>query len=571
MMNNYKSWWWNKSFLYVGRMSLDKGVVNIIQVWLDLYDKHKELCPSLWLVGGLPEEIDDIRQYIGLEKIEYVEQIGKIHWWGYQDYHGISALLTRSLVLVTHSLYEPGGRVIIEAMASGVPAIATPHGFALDLIRNWVNGFLVEHNDNNTLKQRIEHFIRQPLLKNALGEKAKETIKDALNHWKFMDTHFEVYESLSVNVELKIPNLVSNRTNNNYKSVLSNRLINNIYPFNNNRPQSSHIKKFVENNLNLEVNEIVDVNNNYGSSFLWIVNIGKDKYIVKHPYTRFETKPLWHFHTNGTLIRYSKERFDTEVFASQFNGFVPIHSYNSTDKLFLRKLYQRADFDYNMMPRIIACIKNLAESSYKVDRNIYDSIDAIGWNACLTEIQDANSAIKQRLSAIGDKFDFRQTLSLKLKIRTTELLLQQEYPRIYQANKYYLDIIKDFSQVEKKFPMCLTNGGIDDSSLVIENQDIKFIDGEHIHIAREGKDVASMINYLLLDKLRSDKKNYTKINDYLDDFLFSIEKKGVILLWSALMLLDDYIKTMVIKEEKDSCIVYNDFKEIMRLIKQVFI
>lgn len=46
-----------------------------------------------------------------------------------------------------HSQYEPGGRVVLEALGAGLPVIATPFGFAREFVRDWVSGFIVDYGD----------------------------------------------------------------------------------------------------------------------------------------------------------------------------------------------------------------------------------------------------------------------------------------------------------------------------------------------------------------------------------------------------------------------------------------
>ena len=121
------------------------------------------------------------------------EQESKVVWWGCIDANGASTLLLKTLVLVTNSLYEPGGRVITEAMSEGVPVIAAPNGFALDLIHNWKNGFLVNHGDELSLATRMEHFIRQPFLSNALGENARQIATKEISKWDFIGKHLMAY------------------------------------------------------------------------------------------------------------------------------------------------------------------------------------------------------------------------------------------------------------------------------------------------------------------------------------------------------------------------------------------
>lgn len=137
------SFWVYKAFTYFGRIDESKGVDHILNAWCSLYRKYEELCPPLWLIGGSIKEINIIRNKCqAIENyIHQAEQDGKIIWWGCIDAIGASTLLLKTLVLITNSLYEPGGRVITEAMSEGIPVIASPNGFALDLVHDWDNGF----------------------------------------------------------------------------------------------------------------------------------------------------------------------------------------------------------------------------------------------------------------------------------------------------------------------------------------------------------------------------------------------------------------------------------------------
>ena len=140
------TFWAQKSFTYIGRMDRNKGLEHIFSAWNMLYNKYEDLCPPLWLAGGSIPEIEDIRSDFKKinSELNALEQQGKVVWWGCIDPIGLSTVLLRTSVLLTHSLYEPGGRVAIEAMCEGVPVIGTPNGFAKDTIIDWYNGFLVK-------------------------------------------------------------------------------------------------------------------------------------------------------------------------------------------------------------------------------------------------------------------------------------------------------------------------------------------------------------------------------------------------------------------------------------------
>lgn len=95
-----------------------------------------------------------------------------------------------------HSKYEPGGRVSVEAMAAGLPVIATACGFAKDMIHDWENGFLIDFGNVKKLSERMSFFILQPFLSDSLGECAKITAKSYIENWGFLKHHIFVYDTI---------------------------------------------------------------------------------------------------------------------------------------------------------------------------------------------------------------------------------------------------------------------------------------------------------------------------------------------------------------------------------------
>lgn len=195
---NINAPWWNAgAYTYLGRIVPIKGVSKIILAWEQVYQKHGSQTPPLWLVGGSPEQIAEFR--IDMIKqtanLPFYESIQKIVWWGYLDQSSISALLLKTLLLVTHSRFEAGGRVILEAMCQGRPVIATPYGFAADYIQDWDNGFLVPYGDQALLAHRMEHFIHQPYLAAAMGAAARSRFQQIERDWNYIGIHKKLYRS----------------------------------------------------------------------------------------------------------------------------------------------------------------------------------------------------------------------------------------------------------------------------------------------------------------------------------------------------------------------------------------
>lgn len=188
-------WTQLKAFLYVGRIHKNKGIRQIIMAWQCLYCKYGKYTPPLWIVGGTPQEIYTFKNnYIdNFVLLNETEKDYKLMWWGTLTSECISALMSKSLVLVTHSKYEAGGNTILEAMAHALPVIATPYGYAKDYIRHEENGFIVRYDDIDSLEAYMEYFIRQPYLTNYMGRVAAKDIQQIMLQWRFEEQHAKMY------------------------------------------------------------------------------------------------------------------------------------------------------------------------------------------------------------------------------------------------------------------------------------------------------------------------------------------------------------------------------------------
>jgi len=193
--DSHENFWQYKAFTYFGRLDLNKGIQQIIEAWYKCYKIYGQYCPPLWIVGGSITDIMKIREKLSevITELRNLERNYKIIWWGYLNTQGLSTVLLKTQVVLMHSLYEPGGRVVVEAMSEGLPVIGTFNGFAKDFISDWKNGFLVNHGDIKSLSERMEHFIRQPFLSDVLGRQARSDAKNIIKRWAFFKNHLQAY------------------------------------------------------------------------------------------------------------------------------------------------------------------------------------------------------------------------------------------------------------------------------------------------------------------------------------------------------------------------------------------
>lgn len=145
--------------VYVGRLAAEKNIEMLMDAWQRLPEKDR-----CWLlfVGDGP-----LRQ-----RIE--EQSG--HRWlfaGYRQGDELARYYASADLLVFPSLTETFGNVVLEAMASGLPAI----GFAVqgpgDIIGHGNTGLLVNNIQADSLMRAMSELILNPSLRREMGASAR--------------------------------------------------------------------------------------------------------------------------------------------------------------------------------------------------------------------------------------------------------------------------------------------------------------------------------------------------------------------------------------------------------------
>jgi len=81
------------------------------------------------------------------------ELSGHVHFTG--EIHDVSALLQTADLLVLNSHEEPFGLVLVEAMSSGTPVLATRVGGIPEIVKDSENGWLVERGDTAALGAKL--------------------------------------------------------------------------------------------------------------------------------------------------------------------------------------------------------------------------------------------------------------------------------------------------------------------------------------------------------------------------------------------------------------------------------
>jgi len=337
-----EQYWNHKVFTYMGRVAFSKGLENILKGWYLLFKRYGQDCPPLWIAGGSIHEIHLMREAVktDIPEIDMLERNRAVVWWGYLDSAGLSTVLMKTLALIMHSHYEPGGRVIVEAMAEGVPVIATPYGFGKDYIVNWSNGFLVNYGDTEGLYMRLTHFIHQPYLSDALGQNARRDAKAVIKKWNFIDNHLMAY-----NWEYEQPsvNEIEPAEYNRFKA----RKIN-LFPYYNLSLSENYIKDFILRITKEQVTECVKDEFAAATSDIYNVKTTSRVIVVKRVFTRLRTGPMFNPFDRKRYVLRADKSFGVELNAYNkseskiFLGYDVTHCLLSLKKL---KPIEKTDLD----------------------------------------------------------------------------------------------------------------------------------------------------------------------------------------------------------------------------------
>jgi glycosyltransferase involved in cell wall biosynthesis len=168
----------------VGRLEEQKGLQYLLDAIRILRGAGKE---AFLLVVGSGREEARLREQATRDGIgEAVYFLGARR--------DVAELYRAMDVFALSSLWEGGPITLIEAMASGLPVVATPVGIVPEIIRDGVNGFLVPLRDPAMLADALWRGREAPAMAEAAGREGRATVRDRYTHRHLAEKVMAVYE-----------------------------------------------------------------------------------------------------------------------------------------------------------------------------------------------------------------------------------------------------------------------------------------------------------------------------------------------------------------------------------------
>ena len=173
--------------VYTGRLHQAKGLHELIRAWPHVLQSHPDA--RLWLVGEGPER-DRLFQTINdLEMRPFVSMPGA--------FDDVQEVLQAADLYVLPSYEEGMSIALLEAMAAGIPVVATDIPGNRAIITPNVQGRLVPPRNVQALSQAICAALADPHSARGLAQAAREHVRNEFSLEKSARAHLALFDRLS--------------------------------------------------------------------------------------------------------------------------------------------------------------------------------------------------------------------------------------------------------------------------------------------------------------------------------------------------------------------------------------
>jgi glycosyltransferase involved in cell wall biosynthesis len=176
--------------LFAGRLVALKGVMDLIRATSKVAQSQKI---DLILAGSLDDhryvsQLKSAARRLGINDL--------VQFRGLLNEQELREELGRCAVLVLPSYQESAPMVIIEAMAAGIPVIASNVGGLPYQVKEGETGFLIKPGDVNALSERLIALLADRSMRDAFGKAAKNLATEEYRADRVARRTIDVYQQI---------------------------------------------------------------------------------------------------------------------------------------------------------------------------------------------------------------------------------------------------------------------------------------------------------------------------------------------------------------------------------------
>jgi N-acetyl-alpha-D-glucosaminyl L-malate synthase BshA len=174
-----------KIIMHISNFRPVKRVTDVVRAFKKISDR----IPSrLVMVGEGPERMSavGVAKQLGVsDKIKYLGNIDNI-----------DTLIPCADLIFQPSEHESFGLVPLEAMACGVPVLATASGGICEVVKHGVTGFLCEVGDTEAMVEYAIKILSDPAFAKEMGRKGRERVQEMFTEEKIVAQYEALYAEL---------------------------------------------------------------------------------------------------------------------------------------------------------------------------------------------------------------------------------------------------------------------------------------------------------------------------------------------------------------------------------------
>jgi glycosyltransferase involved in cell wall biosynthesis len=176
--------------LFVGRFNAFKNVEALLEAAGQLKAKGIDNF-ELQLIG-------DGERRSNLERLTVEKQLTRhVHFLGWVDRKAIVDRYRQADLFVTATTWEGMPNTVLEAMACGLPVVATRASGLQELVREGVNGYLVDLNDSAALANCLAELIDNPYERQRMGKESRKVAEQEFA-WEYIaEQYVQIYKKIA--------------------------------------------------------------------------------------------------------------------------------------------------------------------------------------------------------------------------------------------------------------------------------------------------------------------------------------------------------------------------------------
>jgi len=177
-----------RMILTVGRLSKEKAQMDLLRAYKNLSETHREIDARLVIVGDGPERepLEAATASLGLgERVMFAGQV-----------NNVQVYCAAADVLVNSSHSEGSPYVLLEAMAAGLPIVATAVGGVPEMIENNETALLVPAGEPQAMADAIARVLNDEQLAQRLSGNASASVALRFSPENYVRSLVEIYGQL---------------------------------------------------------------------------------------------------------------------------------------------------------------------------------------------------------------------------------------------------------------------------------------------------------------------------------------------------------------------------------------